>query len=169
MKKLISFVLAFALLLTLILPATADTTIKQDSIVQTGSMTLNYTVAVTYTVIIPESVTIDPVTKTGSGTITIEAGALIPYENHLQINISSENYDTDAKKFMMQEKSNSSDYLYYTIKDEKTSNEISTGACVLAADSNEAASVTLVYQAEPTYSGTYTDTLTFTVVVQPEI
>ena len=83
MKKLISFVLAFALLLTLILPATADTTIKQDSSVQTGSMTLNYTVAVTYTVIIPESVTIDPVTKTGSGTITVEAGVLIPFGNVL--------------------------------------------------------------------------------------
>ena len=154
MKKLLSFILAIAMLSALTIFAFAADT----------NVTVEYEVAANYTVVIPESIDMEGGTSTQ--TISVTAGSLIYADETLEITVSaSENYEDG---FRMVNSKKADVFLDYTIT--AGEDEIELGDAVLSANAAEVFAgkeATIVITAEqPTSAGTYSDTITFSITTK---
>lgn len=158
MKKTGSLLLALLLSLAVSVPAWAETPTG-------GSTEVTYTVAQSYTITIPASVTIT--NQTGSQTISVNKDSIIPADKSLTFAIAAAaNYDEANNKFRLKNDVGKDVYLDYTIT-YPTDQTAALNTELLSATAAEAyagKSATLTYQTSAAQSaGIYTDTLTFTV------
>lgn len=154
MKKIVSLVLVLALALSLSIPAfAADNTL--NSTTQSGNTTATYTMAKSYTVTIPDAITV------GGSAITVKAeNVVIDPKDTLEVKVSSANgwnltYQGDR-------------LAYHLAKDStevKTDNALVLSVAAGTATGSQALTAALNSDVTVTKSGTYTDTLTFTVSI----
>ena len=151
MKKLLTLLLTAALATAAATTAFADTSITPSD----GKMNVTYTVAPSYTVTIPGTVTLDSTTKNSIATVKAE-NVTVPYNYAVNVTL------TNANGFQV--KSEEGATLTYTVKQyEHTKTE---GAVVLQVASGSG-SDTLKFEItdKVVYSGTYKGNVTFTVSV----
>ena len=165
MKKLLTCVLALALVLSLSVTAfAAESSINQGSTDKSGSTSINYTVAPAYTVTIPASVTLgNSVTVAASGVKVAKGSQVV-----VKLTGTSESDNT------FEVKTTEGAALTYTVKSDEN-DTINVNDAVLtvnpdtATDGNGASGSTkLSFELNDTiqYAGTYTGTVTFTVSVE---
>lgn len=150
MKKILSFALVLAMVLTMSVAAFAAE-ITDGS----GSVDITYEVPDSYIVTIPDSMTVGADANVSVSDVIIASG------NLLTVSVSSEQYN-DGWKLI-----NGDDTVGYTLKMDGA--DIANNATVLTVKNGGTASQTLTtaLSGTPIYSGSYTDTLTFSVSVAP--
>ena len=156
MKKIVSLILALVMMMSLSTVAfAANTDVTQES-AQTGNMTVKYTVSDGYTVSIPDEIAID-----GDATITATNVKIDPTKK-LQVTVVS------ANQWLLKNGADANVTLAYDLK---IGDDVLADSDVVleAAAGTETKSVTLSAAldtgVEATQSGSYTDTLTFTVAL----
>ena len=157
MKKLLTLALAVLIVLSCTVGAMAAP-VTGDS----GSTVVTYTESTSYTVTIPETITIS---KTASNQTVSASDVIIPTGKALNVAVSSANY-ADSSWYVVNTSDNT-EKLSYTIKkgDTAVANN-DTVLTVAAGDTNgDSASLTLQLTGTATKADTYEDTLTFTVSV----
>ena len=152
MKKLFAFILTVAMLATL--SVTAFAVVDQDSQDPSGAMNVTYTVAPTFTVTIPASVTL------GDAATISAANVVVPKGKQVEVSIA------EANGFKATTPEGAE--LIYTVKNGNTA--VAEGDIVLAVNpkygNTGSTTLTFVAPTEYTYSGDYTGTVTFTVAVK---
>lgn len=171
MKKLLSLVLALALALSLSVTAfAADTTIEPGTNGEpnpsTATTSVEFGVAPTYTITIPEKVELDK--KTDNGTVTYEkdeiitasAGVRLLNGQSIQVTLSAGDGETE---FVLT--SGESATLDYTVTVNNT--EIENNGVVATFETSQTAQTSTLHFAanDPTYAGQYSDTVTFTISI----
>ena len=151
MKKLVSIILALAMLSSLSLFVSAE-----DS-----NVTVEYDVAPSFTVVIPETISV--IGGSATETISVSAGSLIYADETLQITVSaSVNY---ANGFRMVNSKRPNIFLGYSITEGE--NRITLGDTLLSATADEVfagkETTITITAGTPTAAGTYSDTLTFSI------
>ena len=159
MKKAITLALVAAMLTaTGITAFAADTEVNRDTTPPTGAMTVNYTVDPAYTVVIPESVTLTDADVTAiikiygadeNSNVVIGKGQKVNValtESANNFNVANTDGDTIA----------------YTVNDKNAVADLTTVAECTSNNKTET-DITFTKTGTATYSGTYTDTLIFTV------
>lgn len=159
MRKWMALVLALALCASMTFPAFAAD-ITQDSEPTSGSTTVAFHVAPTYTVTIPDAVTLERKVAQ-DGTATYEQQAEVTATN-VRLNEGNAIQVTLASDFTLSDGATNWTYAV-TVGDSST--PVKSNAVVATFGSDpRAQSVTLHFAAaDPTYAGRYTDTVTFTV------
>ena len=152
MKKLLSLALVLAMMLTMSTTAFAAE-IKQDTENKTGTTEVTHTVSDSYIVTIPDSMTVGTDATVSVSDVTLAEGY------SLAVSVSSTQYDNGWKL------KNGDDTLGYTLKIDNE--DVANNGIVLTAESGGTGTKTLVTALDGTakYSGTYKDTLTFSVNV----
>lgn len=158
MKKIISLALAVMMIATMSVTAFAAT-IENG----TGTVEVTYGVSESYTVTIPADITL---TANQESDMEISASdVVIPYGNELTVSISSTNY-TDSKWYLV-EAANTANKLEYSVKNGE--NAVASGDTILTVAAgtaeNQTVNLTTKLVGTATHSGTYKDTLTFSVSV----
>ena len=152
MKKLFAVILAVALMATM--SVTAFAAVDQDSQDPNGAMNVTYTVAPTFTVTIPASVTLGE-----DATISAE-NVVVPKGKQVEVSIA------EANGFKATTPEGAE--ITYTVKNGEDA--VAEGETVLAVNPKDGktGSTTLSFGAPETsqYAGTYTGTATFTVAVK---
>ena len=152
MKKLFALILTVAMLFSL--SVTAFAAVDQDSQDPSGTMNVTYTVAPTFTVTIPASVTLGE-----NATISAE-NVVVPKGKQVEVSIA------DANGFKATTPEGAE--ITYTVKNGEDA--VAEGETVLAVNpgNSKRGSTTLSFVAPETiqYAGTYTGTVTFTVAVK---
>ena len=152
MKKLFALILTVAMLFSL--SVTAFAAVDQDSQDPNGAMNVTYTVAPTFTVTIPASVTLGE-----DATISAE-NVVVPKGKQVEVSIA------EANGFKATTPEGAE--ITYTVKNGETA--VAEGETVLAVNPKDGktGSTTLSFVAPETiqYAGTYTGTVTFTVAVK---
>ena len=152
MKKVFAVILAVAMLASL--SVTAFAAVDQDSADPNGAMNVTYTVAPTFTVTIPASVTLG-----GDATISAE-NVVVPKGKRVEVSIA------EANGFKATTPEGAE--ITYTVKNGETA--VTEGETVLTVNPKDGktGSTTLSFVAPETiqYAGTYTGTVTFTVAVK---
>ena len=148
MKKLLSLALATVMLFMI-----SATVCAQEITDNSGSVTVTYTSEVTYTVTIPDSMTIGTPAEVSVSDVTIGA------DQGLSVTVSSDQYN---EGWQLTDGTNN---VGYTLKIGNSYDDLANGGEVLYATAGENVTTTLntVLKASPIYSGTFTDTLTFSV------
>lgn len=159
MKKFFAILLAVAMMATMSTTAFAAT-IGEDG---TGSVVITYGVEDSYVVTIPADITLS---ADAASTMEISAAdVVIGYGEQLTVSVSSANY-ADSKWYLV-DTANANNKLEYSVKNGETA--VASGGTILtvAAGTTDTTTVTLSTQLvdTATVSGTYTDTITFTVKV----
>lgn len=167
MRKLLSVLLAIALVMSLSVTAfAADAQITVDG-AQSAETLVTYEMLEGYTVIIPDSVVINTLTSEGEAVIAAE-NVIIDFGKTLNIKISGDDYE-DAWELI--DKVNDKNKLVYNIGTSKDGDDIVNNSIVLAAPAgdyyNQKLEETLHFSlaGDTTKSGAYEDTLTFTVSI----
>lgn len=155
MKKILSLTLVLTMVLTMSVTAFAAE-IDMNTNNKTGSTEITYTVSDSYVVTIPDSMTVGTNASVSVSNVTIAKG----YD--LAVSVSSNQYNNGWKL------KNNDDAIGYSLK---INNEaVANNGTVLTAESGVSTSITLVTalagNKSPKYSGSYTDTLTFSVAVE---
>lgn len=162
MKKFFAILLTVAMMATMSMTAFAAT-IDQDTEGNKGTVEVTYGVDEAYVVTIPANFTVGAT----EGTEVSASNVVIPYGNQLTVSISSTHYDTENNKWYLVDIENATNKLNYTIKVNDT--DVVSGGTILtvAAGTTETVSASLVTALvdTATVSGTYKDTITFTVAV----
>ena len=152
MKKLFALILTVAMLATL--SVTAFAAVDQDSQDPNGAMNVTYSVAPTFTVTIPASVTLGE-----DATISAE-NVVVPKGKQVEVSIA------DANGFKATTPEGAE--ITYTVKNGEDA--VAEGETVLAVNPKDGktGSTTLSFVAPETiqYAGIYTGTVTFTVAVK---
>lgn len=156
MKKLFAILLAVAMMATMSVTAFAAT-IEGDS----GTVEITYGVEDSYVVTIPAAVTLS---ADAVSTMEISAAdVVIGYGEQLTVSISSTNY-ADSKWYLV-DTENPTNKLEYSVKNGETA--VASGEAILTVDAgtaeNATATLTTALVGTATVSGTYKDTITFTV------
>lgn len=158
MKKFFAILLAIAMMATMSVTAFAATIEGNE-----GSVEVTYGVEDSYVVTIPASFTVGAT----EGTEVSASDVVIGYGEQLTVSISSTNYDTESSKWYLVDTANAENKLNYTIKvgdaDVVNNGVILTVPAGTAETVSASLATALVDQA--TVSGTYKDTITFTVTV----
>lgn len=159
MKKLVTLLLTAALAITAATTAFADTEIgpnkNGEPTPDKGSINVTYTVAPSYTVTIPELVTLNT-DAPSTATVTAE-NVTIPCNQKLKVTLNSNN------NFYVI--TNEGARQHYNVTKGTSTTPISNGATVLEVNYGTK-STELTFELEKknvTYSGEYKDTVTFTV------
>ncbi|MEG2507448.1 MAG: hypothetical protein RSA93_07215 [Longicatena sp.] len=163
MKKIITAVLALSMLAGLSTTAFAESVNESTNLPTTQGTAVTYTVTPTYTVTIPESVTLNKTTEgtavsyKGSGVIS--TGNNVRLKNKEYINIAL------ASDFVMESAEGASENFQIFLGDSTTA--LKNNAIVAEFGTLETQQTsTLNYLAgDPTYAGTYSDTITFTISI----
>ena len=156
-KKTLATLLTLTMLATAAVPVfAAEGDVTTDG--GTKETAVTYNVASSFTVVIPESVTLT--NGTGAGEIKV-TDAVIESDKNLTVTITNAvGYDS-TNGFQL--KNGSGDTVKYTIKNGET-NVVKDVAFLTVPAGTAAGSATLTYAAaKATKAGTYTDKLTFTV------
>lgn len=158
MKKLLTLLLTAALA-TATTAFADDTQIKPSTTPPTGQTTVNYTVAPSYTVTIPASVTLDSTTKKSKATVKAE-NVTVPHGKAVKVAL------TNANGFKVK----SAEGAELTYKVTKGGQPVTESGVVLSVASdaaNKQGEAALVFEItdDIVYSGNYTGTVTFTVSV----
>lgn len=164
MKKHLSIILALVLVFVLSVSAGAGTI---EDTPGTGTTAVEYVVAQEFTVTIPEKVELQSGTPAGTNTGDVSVtGAIIEFGKNLTVTITNAtNYGGSPAGFRLLDDGTTDNYLSYTIENEGVSVLKDTAFLTVPAGT-ATGSVTLTFTASPpTKSGTYTDTLTFTVAI----
>ena len=154
MKKLLTLLLTAALATATATTAFADTSITPSD----GKMNVTYTVAPSYTVTIPASVTL------GEKATVSASGVKINKNQNLIVKLTGTSESDNTFKV----KANGAE-LTYTVK--KGNADIAVGGEVLKVNTDTTANdlsaeLSFVARDSATYAGTYTGTVTFTVSVE---
>lgn len=201
MKKFAASLLALILCLGLCAAAISEetATVQLDKNTLSGTSQVRLTVSIVddFTVIIPASVTIDPETKTGTGTITLKAGyvfgadfrklyvRLAGAENGIGSNYSSNSVEAksvenftlkseDGKTCTYSVKASNASYSFSSDDRDSMNGGKSTGyktfnlISATSTEDNSADKTCVLTYAVKTLpiAGTYTDTLTFSIVTE---
>lgn len=202
MKKFAASLLALILCLGLCAAAISEeaATIQLDKNTMSGTSQVRLTVSIVddFTVIIPASVTIDPETKTGTGTITLKAGyvfganfrkmyvRLAEAENGVGSDYAHDTSGAksvanftlkseDGKTCKYSVKASNAAYSFSTVdRDYGSSNGYSTSyktfnlITATSTEDNSADKTCELTYTVPTLpiAGTYTDTLTFSIITE---
>ena len=167
MKKVISFILCLALVFSLNICAFAEETANDQTTVL--KLTVDPSLE-TYTLSIPAELEIDPTTKTA--TLTVSASEInLLWSDSLCVDVSSENLDANGANLI--NTNDETKKIHYKMKDGdntplNSSTEMITAFTYKKADDTQqtkSAEGSMAITVDGTYpaSGTYTDTLTFTV------
>lgn len=159
MKKFFAILLAVAMMATMSMTAfAAEITGKTDN---SSDVTVTYGVEDSYVVTIPADITLSA--DAASDMVVSAADVVIGYGEQLTVSISSTNY-ADSKWYLV-DTTNANNKLEYSVKNGETA--VASGGTILtvAAGTADTTTVTLSTQLvdTATVSGTYTDTITFTV------
>lgn len=151
MKKLVSIILALAMLSSLQIFTSAEE----------SNVTIEYDVAASFTVVIPETISV--VGGKATETISVSAGSLIHADETLEITVSaSANY---ANGFRMVNSRKSNVFIGYSITEGE--NRITLGDTLLSATADEVfagkETTITITATTPTVAGTYSDVLTFSI------
>ena len=151
MKRLLSLALIIAMMFMMSANVYAET-ITNDGI-NSGNVTVTYNSSVTYTVTIPDSMTIGE-----TATISI-SNVVIGSDQALNVTVSSSQYNNGWQ--LTDGKTN----VGYTLKANSSYEDLTNNGCILYTTAGQNASITLntAIKETPIYSGTFTDTLTFSV------
>ena len=160
MKKILTLALAAAMLSATGITAFAAP-VTADSDPKTGGTTVNYAVDPVYTVVIPESVTLSE-TDAVTGTIKIygadeNSNVVIPSNQKVNVALTNSENDFNVKNA-------EGDTISYTVNDKNAVADLTTVAECDAGEKKDT-EVTFKKTGDMVYSGTYSDTLTFTVSV----
>ena len=167
MRRFIAFVLAAVLLLAMMaMPAAAAETHGQIEIFHNQSdvatSTVVHGVNEAYVVTIPDR--IDMVEKGVTETSISTSGVYLPRAKALAVNLSSANYSNGSWQLLLD--TNNTFKMSYSIKNGGV--EVTNGGQILYCAGGTASAVTLLSfesTGKPAQSGSYSDTLTFTVSV----
>lgn len=154
MKKAISLILVMLLAFAICVPSFAANE-------PGGTTTLEYTVAASYEITIPENVVITE--GTGSGAVSVNAGSLILAGEKITFTITeATNYDGG---FKLVNGADATILLDYTIANDVTPVVLDEAFLVAtAAEANAGKAATLTYTTDDAVAaGEYTDTITITV------
>ena len=165
MKKFLALLLAICLL-TSFAPVMAEKTITEDK--GTAEMEVNLTIdhtLDTFKVVIPSSLTIDPVSKSGEATIeVVKDGFSLISCRYLRVYLKSAASKVEHTNMYLICGKNTIAYSVYTAK---TSIYPGDNVIVIDRDKQDEADFSKVLTISvfdlPTVAGTYTDTLTFGV------
>ena len=175
MKKIFALILAIVMMAAISVPVFADTDYKdsEDSVDFTNTTKVTYGVDQTYTVTIPESITVDKVTLKGKAVITASE-VYIPAGAYIKVSVTSKNTptgQTDGVTNAWELKAtagSTADPVGYTVT-EGESNVLARGDIFLTAASAatfEAVNKTLNIQVNKTMQvAVYEDYLTFSVAI----
>lgn len=165
MKKFLALLLAVCLL-TSFAPVMAEKTITEDQ--GTATMEINVTVdrtKDTFTVVIPSSLSIDPVKKEATFDVQVKDVALVASKS-LSVSVSSANYDSMGGIHYM--KGDNGDYARYLVYRKDDGSILSSGGTVLSVSQStgetEASATLKIEVVSELKEGVYTDTLTFKVI-----
>lgn len=150
MKKYLALILAIMMMATVSMSAVA-VTINEKSNDQSGSTSITYEVAPSYTVTIPTEVTLGKEIEVSAEKVVVEKGKAV------KVKIDSySNFELKTAEGAT---------INYTVKNGNT--EVNAGDTILTV-ATDSGSVTLgfVAPATVTYAGTYTGTITFTISVE---
>ena len=149
MKKLLSVILAIAIMMTLSISAFALS--NEDA---TDDTTLTMTVGTAYTVTIPANVTIADAGEgyVGSAEIAIDDGYLLPTNTKLKVTLSVCDFTLAC----------GDDEVAYTVNTKSNLDEEIVVA-EFAPEDDDAATVNFAVPVAPTVAGTYTDSITFAI------
>ena len=160
MKKFLALLLAVCLL-TSFAPVMAEKTITEDK--GTAEMEINVTVdrtKDTFTVVIPSTLSIDPIAKEATFDVQVKDVALVASKS-LDVSVSSANW-TGMFHFLKSAEENKAQYNLY-----EGNTKISSGDTVLtvsqASGETEASATLKIEVIDTLKEGVYTDTLTFKV------
>ena len=160
MKKLLSLILAFVMIATLSVPVfAADNIVNYDEgkNSQSSGVDVTYTVAPTFSVTIPASVTLN-------NDVTISASdVVVEYGKAVNVKIAGTSEEDDTFKLRTKEGA----VITYTVKNGDA--EVFVGDTVLSVTpiSNETSvKLTFVEPENYIYAGVYEGTVTFTIVVE---
>lgn len=174
MKKVFTILLGMILVISMVgCVCAADTTITQGDGPQSGDTLVSHTVAQGYSVTIPARIDID-----SYGTISATITNIAP--NHqLNIKITDGTYDSSSEVWKLTHTQYNDKTLDYYISDEASApndnkSPFKLGDTVLSILATDKDAKTLnIYcglittAGTSTYEGTYTDSLTFTVSIDP--
>ena len=156
-----------ALLAALLVAASSAASVSAVEIISAGSGTtpLTYTVGSSYTVTIPEGITLAENIGTAESQVSA-TGVLLNEGKTLYVKISNAANKIEGKDFRLF--TGDSTYLDYTIqkKDNDTNLKISDTVLEIPAGSTSGSIALDIAAATATIAGTYTDTLTFAVSVE---
>lgn len=173
MKKLLSLVLALALVLSFSVTAFAeDHTVDQDdTLPATKDTTVEFNVDPTYTITIPAKVELDKKTDTGTGAVTYEqdeiitasAGVRLLNGQRIRVTLSA-----GTNGFVLTSKESAT--LPYTVTVGDSTTPITSGGTVTTFGTNTTQQTSTLHFAanDPTYAGQYSDTVTFTIAIVDE-
>lgn len=153
MKKILSFALVLVMVLTMSVTAfAADNTLDNER--KTGTTEVTHTVSDSYIVTIPDSMTVGTDATVSASDVTLAKGY------NLAVSVSSAQYDNGWKL------KNNGEALGYTLK--IGDKDVANNGIILTAESGGTETKTLVTALDGTakYSGSYTDTLTFSVTLK---
>ena len=159
MKRLLSLALIIAMMFMMSANVYAET-ITNDGTVsgnQNQNVTISYTSNVSYTVTIPDSMTIGE-----EATISV-SNVMIDVDQGLSITVSSAQY---SDGWWLEDQSTKKT-VGYTLKNENSGADLPNNGTVLYTTSGVDAEATLYTEIKraPLYTGTFTDTLTFSIKV----
>ena len=177
MKKLVTLALALCMVLCCAVAA-AETTLDKNITTGTTELTMVIDRSVdTYEVVIPSAVTIDPVTKQGTATVTLKAGCELISCNKLIVELtkSANGMDSSGALTLKNADNDASGSYYIYLNASASDNSIKSLPVTLlsslrytpAAPTETDLSRTLTFKTYnlPT-AGTYTDTLTFSIIIE---
>ncbi len=149
MKKLLSVILAIAIMMTLSISAFALS--NEDA---TDDTTLTMNVGVAYTVTIPANVSIADAGEgyVGSAEISIADGYLLPTNTKLEVTLSVCDFTLSC----------GNDNVAYTVNGKSELAQVGVVA-TFAPEADDAATVAFAVPNTPTVAGEYTDSITFAI------